>query len=62
MNITFEHKELMINFVVVSPELWLHVLHTQVNTGAELSTDHDLVVSWIRWRGGCQIDLVDPNE
>ena len=35
----------MINFVVVSSD------HTRVKRGAELSTDHHLVVSWICWRG-----------
>ncbi|KAI3370784.1 hypothetical protein L3Q82_007324 [Scortum barcoo] len=28
----------------------LYVLDTQVKRGAELSTDHHLVVSWIRWQ------------
>uniref|UniRef100_A0AAY5LCL8 Endonuclease/exonuclease/phosphatase domain-containing protein n=1 Tax=Esox lucius TaxID=8010 RepID=A0AAY5LCL8_ESOLU len=41
----------MIDFVVVSSDLRLYVLDTRVKRGAELSTDHDLVVSWIRWRG-----------
>ncbi|KAK3572591.1 hypothetical protein QTP86_000401 [Hemibagrus guttatus] len=40
----------MINFVVVSSDLRPHVLDTQVKRGAELSTDHHLVVSWIRLR------------
>ena len=35
---------LMINFVVVSLDLRPHVLDTWVNRGAELSTDHHLVV------------------
>ncbi|TWW61044.1 hypothetical protein D4764_05G0011340 [Takifugu flavidus] len=41
----------MIDFVVVSSDLWPHVLDTQVKRGAELSTDHHLVVSWLRWWG-----------
>ena len=41
----------MIDFVVVSSDLWPYVLDTRVKRGAELSTDHHLVVSWIRWQG-----------
>ena len=41
----------MINFVVVSSDLRPYVLDTQVKRGAELSTDHHLVVSWICWQG-----------
>ncbi|KAK3564675.1 hypothetical protein QTP86_024820 [Hemibagrus guttatus] len=37
----------MIDLVVVSSDLWSHVLDTRVKRGAELSTDHHLVVSWI---------------
>ncbi|KAI3369934.1 hypothetical protein L3Q82_024740 [Scortum barcoo] len=41
----------MIDFVVVSSDLRPVCLgHTQVKRGAELLTDHRLVVSWIRWR------------
>ncbi|KAK3569488.1 hypothetical protein QTP86_031417, partial [Hemibagrus guttatus] len=40
----------MIDFVVVSSDLRPHVLDTRVKRGAELSTDHHLVVSWIRLR------------
>ncbi|KAI3361336.1 hypothetical protein L3Q82_013517 [Scortum barcoo] len=40
----------MIDFVVVSSDLRLYVLDTRVKRGAELSTDHHLVVSWIRWQ------------
>ncbi|TWW55998.1 hypothetical protein D4764_09G0010480 [Takifugu flavidus] len=40
-----------IDFVVVSSDLRLHVLDTRVKRGAELSTDHHLVVSWLRWWG-----------
>jgi len=35
----------MIDFVILSADLRPHVLDTRV------STDHHLVVSWIRWRG-----------
>ncbi|KAK3550659.1 hypothetical protein QTP70_002362 [Hemibagrus guttatus] len=40
----------MIDLVVMSSDLRPHVLDTQVKRGAELSTDHHLVVSWIRLR------------
>ncbi|KAJ0055599.1 hypothetical protein NL108_005438 [Boleophthalmus pectinirostris] len=40
----------MIDFVVVSSDLRPCVLDTRVKRGAELSTDHHLVVSWVRWR------------
>ena len=39
-----------INFVIVSADLRSSVLDTRVKRGAELSTDHHLVVNWIRWR------------
>ncbi|XP_051775570.1 uncharacterized protein LOC127525979 [Erpetoichthys calabaricus] len=42
---------LMIDFMVVSSDLRPHVLDTRVKRGAELSTDHHLVVSWLRWWG-----------
>ncbi|KAK3507907.1 hypothetical protein QTP70_002569 [Hemibagrus guttatus] len=38
----------MIDLVVVSSDLRPHFLDTRVKRGAELSTDHHLVVSWIR--------------
>ncbi|KAK0144605.1 Craniofacial development protein 2 [Merluccius polli] len=41
----------MNDFVVVSSNLRPHVLDTQAKRGAELSTDHHLVVSWLRWWG-----------
>ncbi|KAK3512370.1 hypothetical protein QTP70_007360 [Hemibagrus guttatus] len=37
----------MTDLVIVSSDLRPHVLDTQVKRGAELSTDHHLVVSWI---------------
>ncbi|KAK3531113.1 hypothetical protein QTP70_011063 [Hemibagrus guttatus] len=40
----------MIDLVVMSSDLRPHVLDTRVKRGAELSTDHHLVVSWIRLR------------
>ncbi|KAI3364547.1 hypothetical protein L3Q82_011336 [Scortum barcoo] len=40
----------MIDFVVVSSDLRPYVLDTRVKRGAELTTDHHLVVSWIRWQ------------
>ncbi len=39
-------RQTMINFVVVSSDLWLYVLDTEVKRAAELSTDHHLVVRW----------------
>jgi len=39
----------MIDFVVVSSDLRSYVLDTRMKRGAELSADHHLVVSWIRW-------------
>ncbi|KAI3351148.1 hypothetical protein L3Q82_005710 [Scortum barcoo] len=43
-------RRLMIDFVVVSSDLRPYVLDTRVKRGAELSTDHHLVVSWLRWQ------------
>ncbi|KAI3368501.1 hypothetical protein L3Q82_025391 [Scortum barcoo] len=40
----------MIDFVVISSDLRPYVLDTRVKRGAELSTDHHLVVSWICWQ------------
>ncbi|KAI3360656.1 hypothetical protein L3Q82_002521 [Scortum barcoo] len=37
-------------FVSFSSDLRPYVLDTRVKRGAELSTDHHLVVSWIRWQ------------
>ncbi|KAK0148964.1 Craniofacial development protein 2 [Merluccius polli] len=65
MNTMFKHKGVhmctwhqdtlgrrsMIDFVVVSSDLRPHVLDTRAKRGAELSTDHHLVVSWLRWWG-----------
>nr|XP_049618290.1 E3 SUMO-protein ligase PIAS2 isoform X1 [Syngnathus scovelli]XP_049618292.1 E3 SUMO-protein ligase PIAS2 isoform X1 [Syngnathus scovelli]XP_049618293.1 E3 SUMO-protein ligase PIAS2 isoform X1 [Syngnathus scovelli] len=65
MNTMFKHKGVhvctwhqdtlgrssMIDFVVVSSDLRPHVLDTRVKRGAELSTDHHLVVVWLRWWG-----------
>ncbi|MDF4345943.1 hypothetical protein P3386_24195, partial [Vibrio parahaemolyticus] len=64
-NTMFKHKDVhqctwhqdslgrrsMIDFVLVSFDLRPYVLDTRVKRGAELSTDHHLVVSWIRWWG-----------
>ncbi|KAK3521491.1 hypothetical protein QTP70_007429 [Hemibagrus guttatus] len=64
MNTMFKHKGVhqytwyqdtlgrrsMIDLVVMSSDLRPHVLDTRVKRGAELSTDHHLVVSWIRLR------------
>ncbi|KAK3515281.1 hypothetical protein QTP70_013483 [Hemibagrus guttatus] len=40
----------MIDLVIVSSDLRPHVLDTRVKRGAELSTNHHLVVSWIHLR------------
>ncbi|XP_077956447.1 uncharacterized protein LOC120824534 [Gasterosteus aculeatus] len=64
-NTMFEHKDVhkctwyqstlgqrsIIDFVIVSSDLRPHVLDTRVKRGAELSTDHHLVVSWVRGWG-----------
>lgn len=42
------YRTLMIEFVVVPSDLRLYVLDTQMKRGAEMSTDHHPVVSWIR--------------
>ena len=42
----------MIDFVVVSSDLRPYVLDSRVKRRAELSTDHHMVVSSIRWEGG----------
>ena len=41
----------MIDFMFMSSNLRTHVLDPRVKRGAELSTNHHLVVSWIRERG-----------
>lgn len=41
-------------FVLVSSDLWLYIMDTQVKRGPELSNDHHLAVSWIRWHGKTQ--------
>ena len=41
----------MIDFIIVSSDLRPYVLDTRVKRGAELSTDHHLVVSWVRGWG-----------
>lgn len=42
---------LLIDFVLISSDLQLHVLNAQVKMGSELSTDHHLMVRWSRWWG-----------
>ena len=51
----------MIDFVAVSSDLWPHVLDTRVNGGAELSTNHHLVESWLRCWGRMPVRLADPT-
>ncbi|XDV25050.1 hypothetical protein PO909_029047 [Leuciscus waleckii] len=55
-------RRLMIDFVVVSSNLRPYVLDTRVKRGTELSTDHHLVVSLIRWRGRKQDRLGRPKR
>lgn len=60
INTTFKHKctchqgtlgcRSMIDFVNLSSDLQPHVLDLQVKREAELSTDHHLVMSLIRWQ------------
>jgi len=68
-NTMFEHtwyrsvtlgRRSLIDFVIVSADLRPHVLDTRVKRGTELSTDHHLVVSWIRWRG--RLPVLRPHE
>uniref|UniRef100_A0AAR2JPA7 Endonuclease/exonuclease/phosphatase domain-containing protein n=1 Tax=Pygocentrus nattereri TaxID=42514 RepID=A0AAR2JPA7_PYGNA len=75
-NTMFEHKDVhkctwhqdtlgrssMIDFVVVSSDLRPCVLDTRVKRGAELSTDHHLVVSWIRWWGKMPVRPGKPKR
>ncbi|KAK3508312.1 hypothetical protein QTP70_020020, partial [Hemibagrus guttatus] len=51
-----------IDLVIVSSDLWPHVLDTRVKRGVELSTDHHLVVSWIRLRRGMPDRLGRPKR
>ncbi|KAK3572533.1 hypothetical protein QTP86_034321, partial [Hemibagrus guttatus] len=52
----------MIDLVIVSSDLRPHVLDTRVKRGAELSTDHHLVVSWICLRRGMPDRLGRPKR
>ncbi|KAK3548003.1 hypothetical protein QTP70_001912 [Hemibagrus guttatus] len=52
----------LIDLVVVSSALRLHVLDTRVKRVAELSTDHHLVVSWLRLRRRMPDRLGRPNR
>ncbi|KAK3533908.1 hypothetical protein QTP70_034895, partial [Hemibagrus guttatus] len=52
----------MIDLVIMSSDLRPHVLDTRVKRGAELSTDHHLVVSWIRLRRGMPDRLGRPKR
>ncbi|KAK3509856.1 hypothetical protein QTP70_015863 [Hemibagrus guttatus] len=52
----------MIDLVIVSSDLRPHVLDTRVKRGAELSTNHHLVVSWIRLRRGMPDRLGRPKR
>ncbi|KAK3559185.1 hypothetical protein QTP86_005078 [Hemibagrus guttatus] len=52
----------MIDLVIVSSDLRPHVLDTRVKRGAELSTDHHLVVSWIRLQRGMLDRLGRPKR
>ena len=52
----------MIDFVVMSSDLRPNVLDTRVRRGAELSTDHHLEVSWLRWCGGTPVGPGRPKS
>ena len=52
----------MTDFVVVSSGLRPYVLDTRLKRGAELSTDHHLVVSWLRWWGRMPIRHGRPKR
>ncbi|KAK3556749.1 hypothetical protein QTP70_016703 [Hemibagrus guttatus] len=52
----------MIDLVIMSSDLRPHVLDTRVKRGAELSTNHHLVVSWIRLRRGMPDRLGRPKR
>ena len=52
----------MIDFEVVSSDLQPYVPDTQVKRGAELSTDHHLVVSWLCWWGRMPIRPGRPKR
>ncbi|KAK3575581.1 hypothetical protein QTP86_030516 [Hemibagrus guttatus] len=54
--------EIMIDLVIMSSDLRPHVLDTRVKRGAELSTNHHLVVSWIRLRRGMPDRLGRPKR
>ena len=41
----------MMEFIVISSDLWPYVLDTWVIRGAELLPDHHLALSWIKWWG-----------
>ncbi|KAK3516473.1 hypothetical protein QTP70_016707, partial [Hemibagrus guttatus] len=52
----------MIDLVIMSSDLRPRVLDTRVKRGAELSTDHHLVVSWIRLRRRMSDSLGRPKR
>lgn len=41
----------MADFIIISYDLWLYVMDTQVKMGAEVLTDQRLVMSWMKWQG-----------
>ena len=52
---------LIIDLIVIS-ELKPYVLDTRVKRGTELSTDHYLAVSWIRWWGKMPVRPGKPKH
>ncbi|KAI3362892.1 hypothetical protein L3Q82_001667 [Scortum barcoo] len=44
------HQDTLDRRSMIDDDLRPYVLDTRVKRGAELSTDHHIVVSWIRWR------------
>ena len=57
-----DHQRSLIDFAVVSSDLQLYVLDTQVKRGAEPSTDLDLVVDESDGMGDGWTNLVNPNS
>ena len=47
MYVVPQHPRPKIDFVIVTSDLRPYVMDTRVKRGAELSTDHHLVVSWV---------------
>lgn len=57
-----DNQRSLTDFVVISSDLQLYVLDTQVKRGAELSTDLDLVVDESDSMGASRTNVVNPNS